>query len=267
MARLLAALVVLLILGSSIDAQRRTTRGKNRLDKGDFKVGYSPKRASNDQPFGDMKAEEKNALQSYADGLNKNIALPRDIYLNADVCGQPNAFYKPAISEITICYEFIEEFRKHFRKEFSKEGDDPDAMVSNAITFVFYHEIGHCLIDVWDLPTTGREEDAVDQLAIVFVLRDKSISEELLIDAANFFSLAGTAQADDDLLFSDEHSFDHQRFYNMMCLTYGSNPDKYQWMIAPDQLPEERGRRCPAEYARANRSWQRLLEPYLKTTW
>lgn len=267
MDKLLAALIALLIFGVSVNAQKPAKRSKHRLDKGDFKVGYSPKRKSNNQPFGDMKADEKKALQDYADGLNKRIALPRDIYLNADVCGKPNAFYKPAISEITLCYEFIEEFRKHFRK-FAKEGEDPDAMVSSTITFVFYHELGHCLIDVWDLPATGREEDAVDQLAIVYVLRDQYISEKLVIDAANFFSLASEEQkSKDDLVFSDEHSFNEQRFYNMMCLMYGSSPEKYKWMIAPDQLPAERADRCPAEYDRANRAWSRLLKPYLIEKW
>ena len=28
----------------------------------------------------------------------------------------------------------------------------------------FFHELGHALIDAWDLPITGREEDAADQL-------------------------------------------------------------------------------------------------------
>jgi hypothetical protein len=62
--------------------------------------------------------------------------------------------------------------------------------------------------------------------------------------------------------FWDEHAFDAQRFYNIMCLIYGSNPQKYASFIGSGQLPIERAGRCPEEYSKISRAWNRLLQPY-----
>src|SRR4029079_6187625 len=54
---------------------------KHPLDKGDFKVGFSPATRAK-TPKKAMPADEKAAFQEIAASLNTFIALPRDIYLN-----------------------------------------------------------------------------------------------------------------------------------------------------------------------------------------
>ena len=61
-------------------------------------------------------------------------------------------------------------------------------MTDGAMVVFFFHELGHCLIDVWDLPTTGREEDAVDQLAMFVLLDGTPEGEGMVLSAATFFS-------------------------------------------------------------------------------
>ena len=138
-----------------------------------------------------------------------------------------------------------------------------DAMVEDTIIQTLFHELGHCLIDVWDLPSTGREEDAVDQLATVLMLDGSPEGADSAINAALEFDIASRDEDKDDMVFWDEHSFSKTRFYDMVCLVYGSNPVQYDGMVGPDGLPEERAGGCAEEFKRAERSWLKLLEPYI----
>lgn len=246
----------------SANAQTAPKPGGNALDKGDFKVGFSPKTRAK-QPNKAIPAEIKAILKEMADPLNEIIALPHDIYLNFDVCGEPNAFYDPQTDEITMCYEFFDVFDQTFRKV-SKDEKEINNYIGGTVAVIFFHELGHCLIDVWDLPATGREEDAVDQLAMVLMLDGSDEGQDTVLSAALFFALSSEGQSNDDLNFWDEHSLDQQRFYNMLCFMYGSNPEKNKGIVGANGLPAQRAGRCPAEYKRADRAWERLLTPYLK---
>jgi hypothetical protein len=234
---------------------------KNLLDKGDFKVGFSPVTKS-ENPKKEMPKEEKAVFQEIATALNSLIALPKDIYLNLDTCGEANAFYNSETSEITFCYELVDQFEREF-KTVTKSQAKVDEMVEDTIIQTLFHELGHCLIDVWDMPATGREEDAVDQLATVLMLDGSPEGQSSAINAAIEFRIASKSDKPSNMLFWDEHSFSKTRFYDMLCLVYGSNPEKNAGLVGPDILPLERAQRCATEYKRAERAWLKLLAPYI----
>ncbi|MBK6751310.1 MAG: hypothetical protein KA956_08795 [Pyrinomonadaceae bacterium] len=234
---------------------------KHPLDKGDFKVGFSPKTKAKD-PKKVMPKELIGAFQEITNALNQLIAMPKDVYINMDACGEPNAYYNPNASEITFCYELLEQYEAEF-KTIEKDQAKVDEMVEDTLIQTLFHELGHCLIDVWELPATGREEDAVDQLATILMLDGSDEGQASTINAALEFEIASRDQEPGDMLFWDEHSFSKTRFYDMLCLVYGSNPDKNEFMIGDDGLPEKRAVRCEEEFKRAERSWMKLLAPYL----
>jgi hypothetical protein len=261
----LYAVLIAVIPTANLSPVSAQTTGKptgNSIDKGDFKVGFSPATLK-ETPKKSMPKEITEILLGIAKPLNETIALPYDVFLNFDICGEPNAFYDPATKEITMCYEFIEEFERVF-KQISKDEAEISGMVDGAVAVFFFHELGHCLIDVWELPATGREEDAVDQLATVILLDGTPEGELMVLSAAIFFSVVSGEQDERELAFWDEHSLDQQRFYDMLCLTYGSNPTKNKQLIGGFGLPPERAQRCPAEYKRIDQSWGKLLTPYIK---
>jgi Putative metallopeptidase len=232
----------------------------NKLDKGDFKVGFSP---LNKNKKAEMPKELKEILQGMADSLNHLMALPYDVYFNFDKCNEPNAFYSSDTKEITMCYEFIEDFYSTFQPIFKVEAE-MDSAVDGTVAFFFFHELGHALIDVWDLPATGREEDAVDQLAMLILLDGTPEGEDMVLNGALYFDIASENEDTKNLPFWDEHAFSKQRFYNMLCLTYGSNPEKNKALIGKHGLPKERAVRCGEEFKKTDRAWMRLLEPYLQ---
>lgn len=260
---LLAIWMGMIIFNLGALAQTGPGPNGNGLDKGDFKVGFSPiTKAKNPKKV--MPKEVTEVLQGIATPLNSIIALPHDIFLNFDECGEPNAFYSSATKEITMCYEFLETFEEEFKKV-GKNQAEIDNRVDGTLAFFFFHELGHCLIDVWDLPATGREEDAVDQLAMIILLDGTPEGQDMVVSGALFFDLFSKQENPASMIFWDEHSFNKQRFYNTLCLVYGSDPQKNQRLIGPRSLPAERAERCPTEFKRADRAWERLLAPYLKS--
>ena len=63
---------------------------------------------------------------------------------------------------------------------------------------------------------------------------------------------------------ADEHLLQEQRFYNSLCMIYGSNTSKYENIVTEGYLPKERAVRCQTEYQRTVESWISLLEPWRK---
>jgi len=226
-------------------------------DNGDFRV---VRRAGAKGEKG-MDEEEKS-LEEMAAELNRAFSLPHDIFLSFDECGEPNAFYDPEKKQITVCDEMVAGFYEAFRPD-NKTEEELDDAVGNATTFVFFHELGHALIDAYDLPVTGREEDAVDQLSVLVLADGTDEGDRAVLDAA--LSFAGESGAElDETAFADEHSLDRQRFYNIVCLLYGQNEKKFASLVEDGVLPEARAGRCGDELARAERAWDALLAPYVK---
>lgn len=242
---------------------KRTQTGGVR-DTGDFLVQYEE---TGNEDYQELEAvfQETRLLEDTVQELNGVFALPADVPVVMRECGEVNAFYDPETGEISLCYELVEHYAGIFMAdaETAEEQDAAGVSVASATMFTFFHEMGHALIHIYDLPITGREEDAVDQLAALILLQGGEEGENAAIDGANSF--VGEEEAEmDDLAFWDEHSLDDQRFYNIVCWVYGKDPEGYQYLVDDETLPANRAERCPAEFNRLSRSWESLLDPYVK---
>jgi hypothetical protein len=191
---------------------------------------------------------------------DRNYALPRPIEVKIDECGMINAFYSPSDVEITFCYELID----MIAGSFASVPDNPDAWtqeeveaIEGAFRFIMMHEVGHALVDQLDLGITGREEDAVDQLAALIMIQigDKG--------AAGAYRGVQAIQPDDNTFeeweFAGEHSLGPQRKYNVLCWIYGSDPEAWSSIVEDGLLPEDRAVRCAGEFDRLQKAWTRLL--------
>jgi hypothetical protein len=222
---------------------------------GTFRVAYP---AVKDPTFAGWRNDYRKAsfLEGMARWLNGWIALPEDVTLVMGECGETNAYYEPRDREVIVCYELVRELDQMFDDE-----EDPGKAVDDALVFTTLHEVGHALVHVLDLPVTGREEDAVDQLAAI-VLADGSDEG----DAAAINGVRGLPEEEvlDDTTFADEHALSGQRYYNVLCLVYGQDPESYAGWLDDGTLPPDRAERCPQEFEQVSSAWNRLLEPYLR---
>ncbi|WP_137151546.1 DUF4344 domain-containing metallopeptidase [Devosia sp. FKR38] len=57
-----------------------------------------------------------------ADELRQRFRLPRLVQLNAERCGEPNAFYDPETVEIIFCYELMQDYMELYAAELPKTG-------------------------------------------------------------------------------------------------------------------------------------------------
>jgi Putative metallopeptidase len=137
------------------------------------------------------------------------------------------------------------------------------AFIANEVAATFYHELGHALIDVLHLPVLGKEEDAADHLSVILmddIWEEESAANILASDATAYALQAEqTAAGGAEPLYSDEHSLDMQRYYSVVCLFYGANPEKRQKLADDLGLPVERAERCASEWDEAKGSWDAVL--------
>jgi len=196
-------------------------------------------------------------LDTVAARLNDSLAIPRDVTLATAHCDEANASYSPERRRVTLCYELFRGLSERFAREVGG-----DYLITGTLVFALMHELGHGLVDVLELPVTGREEDAVDQLATVLLLNQGATGDSLAFGAVGWFLLNAEASRLDDLALADDHGLDRQRVYNIICWIYGRDPERYPEVVAEGWLPPHRAERCPAEYGRLRGSWDRLLAPY-----
>jgi hypothetical protein len=204
-------------------------------------------------------------IESIAENLNALVTVPKNIVVTYGECGEENAFYMPQQQTMVICYELVDHFYEIFKPD-AKDDDELDSAVAGAIDFVTYHELGHALAHILDLPITGKEEDAADQLSTYLLADGSDEGEAAVLDGAHWMQLED-AQNDTDieqLPFWDEHSLEKQRFYNLACWLYGHDAEKYASLVTDGTLPAERAERCADEYTQLARAWERLLGKNLK---
>jgi hypothetical protein len=221
--------------------------------------------------------KDARLLEDVAKDVNDSLKLPEDVALVADQCGKANAAWNSARKEITMCYELaylnlrlFEEDPEHEHAHPGHRDTLPAQAAVNATIGVFFHELGHAVISLYDLPITGREEDVADQLAAYAILEP----DDVLKQFPNAAGVAGDYAlmfkkwaADRDWVapadFAAVHSLSETRMFNLKCWIYGSDPAGHADMVANGSLPESRAAGCPEEYQQLSRAWFRLLAPHL----
>ena len=237
----------------------RAVRSFAGVQQTGFRVAYAPSTNAVHEQFRTV-LQDNRIFELVAEGLNKTVRLPRTIDIQLVDCGAINAFYDPTQSRVIVCYELMTYFVNVF-KPTAKSDELLGQAVMGATIFSFYHEAGHALIHQLDLPTVGREEDAVDQLATLILMAAGDDGVGMALSGAYWFQLQ--QQAGNETPFWDEHAFEGQRFYNIVCLIYGSDPAKYAGFVSSGNLPEARAQRCAEEYRKTRSGWEKLLQPHL----
>jgi hypothetical protein len=216
-------------------------------DQGELRLRYQPRQETSTSPTPRVRSSPQ-AVEKLIAELNQRLILPFDIDVRLEDCEQPDAYYDPETHQILLCYQLVDEYYVLFAKKI-KDKAKLDHAVTAATAATFFHELGHGLVDAWKVPITGREEDAVDQMAL---------------DGALAFKLYADLAGGENKIYWDEHSLDEQRFFDTICLVYGHDDEKFAYLVDNGTLPEERASLCREDYNRVKGAWQQLLAPYLK---
>jgi Putative metallopeptidase len=207
--------------------------------------------------FTNLYREYKNNrfMENIIGDIATIVQIPKWLVVKYDSCDEENAFYTSETHTITLCYELIDYYKKQIH-------DNSESFWTGALddllTEVVFHEFWHAIIDMYDLPITGKEEDVADQISAFLLIWER---DDATIHAANsyYISAINDTSDKDDLPYWDEHSLDLQRYYNIMCWVYGSDTEHYSDFVTDRILPSDRAELCDWEYQKMNNSLIRLL--------
>jgi hypothetical protein len=191
--------------------------------------------------------------------------LPTDLTIKTTGCnGQSNAWYWG--TELTLCYEYLEEIRQNVPKTTTTSGLAPEDAMVGQFLYVVAHEFGHAVFNLLDVPSFGNAEDVADQFsAYIMLLLGKDEAPRLIGGAA--YSYSSVLDNPNVILpikaFSDVHGLPQQRFYNLLCMAYGANPEIFKDIVDNKYLPKERAANCPREYQQVRSAFQKLIVPHI----
>lgn len=201
--------------------------------------------------------EKIGFLQKEAAYINRVFNLHQSFPILFTDCNQPNAFFDPSHERILMCYDFPIFMMRLFK---AKGAKDPAHMALAATLGVFWHEFGHAATHFFKLPVVGKEENAVDQFSVLMLLEQHNPLAIAADAQAMFFLHELKEKSGKGFDWADEHGPGRQRFYDMMCLMFGSDPQKFGGIVTNGWLPKRRARRCAgAEFKKVAQSWRELL--------
>ena len=253
-------------------------------DVGDFYITYMPN--LNSEYVGDDTAiawlKNEELLEFEVEFFNEEFRLPYDIEIVAKECGYANAFFDYDTLQIVMCYELVDDVFETWYIFNEEDSGSVDDYSYNVLTYILYHELAHAIIYVYDLPVTGLEENVADQFASLILSYkshdgiDFSVGTETLYDVADHYLYedeywnvicpeSAETEEEENLCYGsywDVHNLDIQRFYNIACYAYGSDPEHSQFLIDEGLLPEDRALDCEYEYWQLDEAWNYLLEDF-----
>ena len=226
----------------------------------EFTVAQTP----SDQGFKAL-LESSDEIQSVVNLVNDEFQLLNNITL---VFGEDEGpLFDSELNKIIIPYAFLDEIQERFTlaKYEKTSGLKLDEIVIDAVMHTLFHELAHAFIAQYDLPVLGREEDAADGLASIFLIEYFEQGQEIVLTAADLFDLESqdieTLEKQD---YWGEHSLDIQRYYSSMCNVYGSAPKAYAHIKKEQGFSAEKAENCITDYDILLHSWLTLLKPYRK---
>jgi hypothetical protein len=142
----------------------------------------------------------------------------------------------------------------------AQEVTSKDAFVEANILSIFYHELGHAIIDLMEVPIFGQEEDAADVMSVLLInwLFEEETAVSIAYDSA--FGFINDPERTEEVQYWDLHGPDEQRYYSHVCIFYGANPEEREDLAQELGLPADRADWCPAEYEQAENSWGMIFD-------
>jgi putative metallopeptidase DUF4344 len=192
------------------------------------------------------------------------LRLPRTLTVQTDQCNGAVRPYQPGGS-VTVCYELLEQIRR-----IATTVDAPtqeETIIVGTFIQVLLQEVAHAVFDLLQVPIWGRVEDAADNLAaFIMVQFGDDLARKTIRGSTDFFLLSGKTWTGSD--FASVMSPDRQRYYNYLCMAYGSDPKTFEFLVkaadgAPPVLPPQRAKSCDQEYETFRTFFDLRIMPYI----
>ncbi len=189
------------------------------------------------------------------------LRLPRKLLVQLDQCNAEQRPYQPG-GPVTICYEYVAKVDRIAPREQQPGGLPRETMIVGAFIQQVLHEVAVATFDILEIPVWGRERDAADKLAgFIMVQFGKDVALKIMIGAAWFFDASERQWNQTD--FASEQSPEAQRFFNYLCIAFGSDPASFKFLIDQNLLPVNRARRCTNEFYALGFAFAKTIRPHV----
>jgi hypothetical protein len=264
---LVAGATLLFIWPLVLSAQTLQAPDPAILRNDQIEISYAPPRASYLRPIY-QGMRDHQFLELLKQFLSPLILPPyTKLKIVTKECGEVNSWWSPGQKTLFLCYEWME-----FAERVAPAGNAPDGMsredaILGAFLQVIFHELGHAVFDIFDIPVMGREEDAADQMAgFILAQFGPEVARRTLPGAAYIWQALAVSSTWRRSTYADEHGHPLQRAYNYLCMAYGSNPEVFKHYVDQGRLPRSRAEQCPREFKQIENSFIKTLLPHIDRT-
>jgi len=212
----------------------------------------------------------ENIVASY----NDRFKLPYDVPIYVGECGIDqngypvvNAFYSYDDNFMIVCYELIDFHIMVYRELYPGISDEELIdYTQGGVYWIFVHELGHAFIDIYELPLLGPSEDTADAAANIILISEGEKGINAIAAASDLFSYTAALEGESALenVFYDDHGLNIQRYMDMLCFVYGSDPNGWVFLVADGYLTTERAQPCVTTFEENYAGWAEQLKPYAK---
>jgi hypothetical protein len=189
------------------------------------------------------------------------LRLPRELTIRTAECGAPSVPFDAQKSVVTICYEAVADIQA-LAKGATSDPDDLAGLITGGVVEEALHRMALAILQVFDVPVWGREEDAADMLGAFLMLQfDERTANVTILGAAQLFVYKTSALGKVD--YVSDVSPPAQRFYNFLCIAVGGDPIDFGGLVDKGFLPKDRARGCGGEYDKVRRAFDMRLMPHV----
>ncbi len=196
------------------------------------------------------------------------LRLPATLKVSIEQCGAPFVPYRPG-EPVRICYEYIEDIERLAPGGAVFMGSSwittrDDALVG-AVVLTVLHEVAHAIFDMLQIPVWGRESDAADKVSAFIMLQfGKEVAWRTITGVAWFLNQSTSTRVN----FSDVRSAAAARFYNILCVAYGSDTKTFGFLSPKSAgptvyLPPGRAETCEYEHEQLRMSFNQTIAPHI----
>ena len=262
----LAGLGVLVLTAQPAPLAAQPTQATDEPEEHANRVVYEYGAPKTDALASVYKLMTTNGCLEKIQRIFKPFKFPIDVTLRAKSCdGLENAWYQRP--DVTVCYEYIlADILRNVPKETTRAGVTPEDAMVGPFIYTMAHEMGHAVFDLMNVPLFGRPEDAADQFsAYMMLLVGKTEARRLIGGAAYTYARYFDAPkiTTNVTAFADVHSAPLARFYNLLCIAYGADPQQFGYVVQQGYLPADRARGCKIEFEEINYAFRNLIQPKL----
>ena len=148
------------------------------------------------------------------------------------------------------------------------DADTREKVLAGTIVQALFYESAQAIFDILQVPVWGRRGDAADRLAgFLIVGVGSDISYQLIVGTAIFFQNSGKTWTGSQ--FASVNSPEAQRFYNFLCMAYGSDTVRFGYLAESEDktkdpiIPRNRAVRCSDEYTQVRSAFNLRIMPYV----